>query len=519
MLTKTLAALLLFTALAVADQTLYSSVAYLSGGSKACSYCVPPQNGIIGLSTGISQQIVSIPIGDVVPDNIVSATLNGEFYDCLNQDSYNISIGIPQDTSFKITAGLNGCSESCPYVSSTSSELRFELNDNCQGAGADVTNAVKIARAAGNDQFVFTINAVGQDCIIYSTGSVQCKALVRANKLFLAIVTSASPTSTPVVCPAIGCVCGSTPGADGCPVCNACPPSSCATTIYNTKDLISGSSPGGTSCGHSATGYDLTGNSRGPLYVGFPIDNIAAGSRVSFHLKGSNCANVNKLSNTVSTVADPAATFGEQGGINNACPFITSNVQSQLTFDDNCVSQAIDVTAGVNAARTAGNNQLVLSIFSSTKYVENDPNPNFCNRFVTPSVEPHFNDNSNCGLHASSREGNPSSFYIVVSPATCPSASPSSAAPSTAAPSHPTNCWTCPAGMVHYWEVKGATSDDVCGCVMDPNAGSPSTSKAPETTKGADGTNISGNNNARASSATTAAVSGVVLIAAAVALL
>src|SRR3989338_6443524 len=109
MLTKTLAVLLLFTALALADQTRYSSIAYLSGGSKACSYCTPPTDNIIRLNTGIVQQLVSIPIEGIAPENLVSATLNGEFYECSNQNSYNISIVIPQDSSFKLTRGLNGC--------------------------------------------------------------------------------------------------------------------------------------------------------------------------------------------------------------------------------------------------------------------------------------------------------------------------------------------------------------------------------------------------------------------------
>ncbi len=103
------------------------------------------------------------------------------------------------------------------------------------------------------------------------------------------------------------------------------------------------------------------------------------------------------------------------------------------------------------------------------------------------------------------------------------SAAPSTVAPSTVAPTHPTDCWTCPAGMVHYWEIKGATADDKCACYPDPNAGTPaSTTKAPSaapTSTKASGENISGENNARVSGTSTIALSGLALIAAIVSLL
>ncbi len=96
---------------------------------------------------------------------------------------------------------------------------------------------------------------------------------------------------------------------------------------------------------------------------------------------------------------------------------------------------------------------------------------------------------------------------------------PTTAAPSTVAPSHPTDCWTCPSGMVHYWEIPGASAEDRCACypsdyVPSPGTGTTTTTTtsapAPQTTKAA-GENISGNNNARTSSAKAVVASGVVL--------
>ncbi len=599
MKTKALVAVLFVLAAAFADQTLSASIAYLSGGSKACSYCIPPTDNTFTLNTGIVQGLASISVAGLNANDISSATLNGAFFDCANTDSFNISIGIPQDTSFKLVAGLNGCNNACPYVSSTSATLLFALDASCSGSGVDVTDAVKAVLAAGNDQFVFILNAVGQNCMIMGSGTVECSASVKLSDLKLTITSSstAEPTCAPCPCGSTSgkrrsgcpvcnvctteppveatcapCPCGSSSGKrrSGCPVCNPCPTSACDQTIYNTIDIRSGSSPGGTACAHSSTGYDLTGNSRGPLYVGFPIGNIDSSATVKFYLKGYNCANANRLANAVSTVLDAAATVNEVGGINN-CPFIDSAASTPLTFDANCVSQGVDVTAAFSAARSAGNSQLVLNVVSATAI----DTTNFCNRFVNPDVEPHFDDNSNCGLHANSRESNPSSFYIVVSSSSCPTNAPSTAAPSTAAPTTEppveATCAPCPCGSTSGKRRSGCPVCNVCtteppveatcapcpcgstsgkrrsGCPVckacPTNAPSttaptsaPSTkapteppvqqTPAPSTaaptnapTTQAPGENISGENNARASGATTVALSGLAVIAAAIALL
>ena len=199
-------------------------------------------------------------------------------------------------------------------------------------------------------------------------------------------------------------------------------------TIYSNADLRSGSSPGGTSCGHSDS-YDFTGNSRGSFYVGFPTAVLSAPvSSALFYYKPTRCVNTDKLQFSVRTLKDATATFNEVGGINNQCPFLETKDTFEAVFDSSCTSQGIDVTSALNAALAANNNQFVLSLFDATKNNPNAENPNFCNRFSTPGVEPHFNDNSNCGVSVQSRQ----SFYLVVGSST--TAAPTTAAPSTAAP-------------------------------------------------------------------------------------
>ncbi len=85
--------------------------------------------------------------------------------------------------------------------------------------------------------------------------------------------------------------------------------------------------------------------------------------------------------------------------------------------------------------------------------------------------------------------------------------------PSTVAPSHPTDCWTCPSGMLHYWEITGASAEDRCTCYPSdyvPPPGTTTTTSAPQTTK-ASGDNISGENNSRTSSAKSFVASSVVI--------
>ncbi len=344
-------------------------------------------------------------------------------------------------------------------------------------------------------------------------------------------------------------------------------------TRYNSMDTNSGSSPGGTACGHSST-YTMTGDARGSLWLGFPIGDLATSSSVKFYFAGTGCVNADKISLSLNTV-DATATFTEvASGIGNECPFFNSISSNVFSVGEDCVSEGIDVTATFNAAKAANNAQLVFGFFNSRQ----GDNVNYCNRFVTPGVEPHFSDSNNCGLVANSHDVNPSSFYLVVEQdstptpsmeetcapcpcgsttakrrsgcpvcnvctteppveatcAPCPcgstsgkrrsgcpvcnvcsSGAPTTAAPSTVAPTHPTDCWTCPAGMVHYWEIEGATADDKCACYPDPNAGAPATTTtkapAPQTTKAA-GENISGNNNARSSAAKTIAAGSVLLV-------
>ncbi len=100
----------------------------------------------------------------------------------------------------------------------------------------------------------------------------------------------------------------------------------------------------------------------------------------------------------------------------------------------------------------------------------------------------------------------------------CSTNAPTSSTPTTSSPTYPTDCWTCPSGMVHYWEIEGATADDRCACFPDPKYGAPATTTnapTPQTTK-ADGQNISGQNNARSSAAKTVATGSVFLLALAV---
>ncbi len=192
---------------------------------------------------------------------------------------------------------------------------------------------------------------------------------------------------------------------------------SCA-TIHNNKDLNVGSSPGGTSCSHAST-YDLVGNSRGPLYLGFPIDDVPQYiSNAKFYLKGVRCANSDRLSFSLFTMEDASADFDETGGINNECPFITSNPPTSFNMnDDDCINSGVDITAALRAAKQASNSFLVLSLMNGIKNDESEPN--FCNPFLNPDAENKYNNNSNCGVLANSREIEPSSFYITYEPAVC----------------------------------------------------------------------------------------------------
>jgi ADP-ribose pyrophosphatase YjhB (NUDIX family) len=44
----------------------------------------------------------------------------------------------------------------------------------------------------------------------------------------------------------------------------------------------------------------------------------------------------------------------------------------------------------------------------------------------------------------------------------------STARATTAAPVR--NCWTCPAGMVHWYDIGFPEPEDKCACVVDPNS-------------------------------------------------
>jgi hypothetical protein len=43
----------------------------------------------------------------------------------------------------------------------------------------------------------------------------------------------------------------------------------------------------------------------------------------------------------------------------------------------------------------------------------------------------------------------------------------------------PGNCWSCPAGLTHYWNIPGKTSDDPCACVSNPGAVYPTPTATP----------------------------------------
>ncbi len=62
-----------------------------------------------------------------------------------------------------------------------------------------------------------------------------------------------------------------------------------------------------------------------------------------------------------------------------------------------------------------------------------------------------------------------------------PTTTTTTRAPTTAAPTTLPSCWTCPAGYVHWFDIKGSSvpaNGDLCSCVVDPNP----TTKAPTTT-------------------------------------
>src|SRR3989338_3082201 len=217
-------------------------------------------------------------------------------------------------------------------------------------------------------------------------------------------------------------------------------------TRYNSMDMNSGTSPGGTACGHSST-YTMTGDARGSMSLGFPIGDLDASSSVKFYFKGSGCVNADRLTFSLNILEDASATFTEvPSGINDQCPFFTTKSQSVFTLNSDCVNEGVDVTEAFNAAKTAGNAQLVLGFFNS----RNGDNVNYCNRFVTPGVEPHFSDNANCGLIANSHDVSPSSFYIVVEQ------------DSTTAPSMEDTCAPCPCGSTTSKRRTGCPVCNVC---------------------------------------------------------
>ena len=241
-------------------------------------------------------------------------------------------------------------------------------------------------------------------------------------------------------------------------------------TIYSNADLSSGSSPGGTSCGHSNS-YDFTGNSRGSFYVGFPTAGLSGPvSSALFYYKPTLCVNTDKLSFSVRTIKNAAATFNETGGINNQCPFLDAQDTFEAVFDSTCTSQGIDITTALNAALAVGNSQFVLSLFDATKYDPNATNPNFCNRFVTPNVEPHFNDQSNCGVHVQSGQ----SFYLIISSSSSTTAAPSTAAPTTSAPSTAAPTTSAPSTAAPTTSTAAPVSPSCSSAnVSGPNVASP----------------------------------------------
>lgn len=186
--------------------------------------------------------------------------------------------------------------------------------------------------------------------------------------------------------------------------------------IYDNADMVEGSSPGGTECDHLST-YSLIGQSMGPLLMGFPISSLRGSTIVSaeFFLKPVKCVNADHLIFKLSVMSDPTTTFVEVNGIDNQCPFL--NVKNPVNFfidQKTCSMNGVDVTAALNAALAVNNNQLVLALADLN--APNSSNPNFCNPFLTPG-ETRFNNFSNCGVLADSREYSPSSFYIMVNTA------------------------------------------------------------------------------------------------------
>jgi hypothetical protein len=240
----------------------------------------------------------------------------------------------------------------------------------------DVTAAVSTAHAAGNVEFGVDASTVNSNTIFLPS-----KEAGNTSSLTIAYDCDANATSTQSI-------------------------------IYNTKDMIYISSPGGTTCNHRAN-YSMVGVSQGPLYLSFPIANVPATvSSAKFFLKGTRCVNANRLKFYLFTMENASANFEEVNGLNNQCPIIYTNIPTEFSVSDSsCSNEGMNITAALNAAKAAGNNHLVLSLMDSI-YTDLD-NPNFCNVFQNPNLNPRYDDNYNCGLLANSREYNPSSFYIT----------------------------------------------------------------------------------------------------------
>ncbi len=454
---------LLASSLVLADQVRYSNIAYTTMPTHGGTSCQSRDTfELRSLYFAIPDNLFSIPIDGLSANDIISARLNAEFHDCMNPTEFQVSYLLSpyQSTMYPGFGADDGFDYRCPVNEVPMYPIRNYLDADfdaqCKSNGVDVTQALKDAVAAGRTQFAATISYKGGSrCrlnapVTPKPDAVTCYTSLDTRKIFLDIKTQSQATQ-PASAPTNSCT---------------------QKVVFAKNDLITGSSPGGTSCSHNIE-YDFTGNSRGGFYIGFDISSTAVTpAKVEIYVRGRNCVNTDKLSLTISTLQDPMATITNQGGINAQCPFYNNQDTTRLNMEDDCISTPVDVTAAYNAAKAAGNSQLVLSMFSSIDQTQS--NPNFCNHFVTPGVEPHFNDNSNCGVTFYNSGNYRNDYLLAITPSTCTATTQApqpSAPPTTTAPPNYGYCWTCPAGYIHWFDVPGMEkSADACACVPVSNA-------------------------------------------------
>ncbi|KAL0489322.1 hypothetical protein AKO1_010630 [Acrasis kona] len=183
------------------------------------------------------------------------------------------------------------------------------------------------------------------------------------------------------------------------------------TIIKSNQDIVVSTSQYGTSCTNS-TEYDFRFTNYFPIYytAEFPISTIKSGSSVKLNVAPSSCVGGQYVQLTIRTF-EPNYSFSESQvvetstrdpskgpfGISCTLASSTGELTSTVKFDANCAQVgSVDVTSLVDAARNAGNNNLVLQFGISLSdynnavfcYTNNNVDGTVCSVTLQSSTSP-----------------------------------------------------------------------------------------------------------------------------------